>query len=715
MNNYIDISWSKVAELLERFWLPIQLLEERISCFLKGLVYDKFVIAGAQDELFVVLYDSKYIYLLSNYDISKHPFVLRLKENAKIEFTEKNKPYFFQIYRKNETIENYIKIPSVLLTSLFYPEKYPTARYNLSLGSIAATLRYCNSAEVKLIDCQFDYNVEDIYQYVVKSKPEIIGVSANFGHYNLLLDLLKSISILNYTPVIILGNILPTINYIDLLKDYPNILICNSFGEATMLKLVEFYKSRDNFNKIPNIFYVDASGKIQKTFSYNLRLDENQVPVIDNINELIKKDGVITAEFSRGCQFSACSFCPRIHKGISWLSMSSSQMLRFWKYFNLIFKKYNLTPYVFLADEDFIGHSIKELSVFFNQIKKNTINIKFDASCRTDQIFNEQKNEAWHLDRGKFFIEANKVGLTRLFIGIESGSSKQLQRYNKGTTVNSNISAIRFLSALGMKLRLGFILFDPLLTVEELAENITFLGRNDVIFNKLKNESLNEIYNQIKETHCKSIQLETNNFVFENVSYMLSPLEVLITSNYLKKIQRKYPELIIDKDKNFGRVNLKYVDNRIEQIKEISQMWVNYCFPIIYTLKGLRKISSGKIKKRLTEIIKKHRALSYFLLRSLTDLFNLYEQLQYKYWENQIQTPKKIQPELKYAKEQFRKSPDCALNNIIQLFEQLFKESIAEFNNSIELLSEQKKKIWFDVFQTWNNTSINNSKKIRVK
>ena len=110
--------------------------------------------------------------------------------------------------------------------------------------------------------------------------------------------------------------------------------------------------------------------------------------------------------------------------------------------------------------------------------------LTFDASCRADQIFREGRDQMWHLQRGYLFKHCVEKGLARLFVGVESGASTQLLRYNKGSTVAEMVSAIRYLSLLGIQLRFGFIFFDPLMSVQDLIENIEFLGRTDIILPK---------------------------------------------------------------------------------------------------------------------------------------------------------------------------------------------------------------------------------------
>jgi radical SAM superfamily enzyme YgiQ (UPF0313 family) len=68
-----------------------------------------------------------------------------------------------------------------------------------------------------------------------------------------------------------------------------------------------------------------------------------------------------------------------------------------------------------------------------------------------------------------------EAGLDAVFIGLESGCQSQLDRFTKGTTVEQNRKAIEIVRELGLKMDVGFIMFDPYVTVEELEQNMRFI------------------------------------------------------------------------------------------------------------------------------------------------------------------------------------------------------------------------------------------------
>jgi len=730
----LTIEWNQIRRLLNSPWLSFdKLMAQMEAIFRSSTVWEKvhtfhFNIAGSPDTLYLYAFDDKDFFLCSSdNNVFYQPFVREIIDKYSLTFECLEKKYLSfsgRLLKTNLTphLIQRCKLPQVLLVNLFHPEMYPTARLTLGISYIASFLRHNNYAQVTIIDCQLGKSIDYVIEHICKRTPEIVGLSVNFGQIDLMeyfLDQIANISAPKQQPIIILGNILPAMDANKILTKYPFTVVCQKEGELSLAELVKRFQDRSEWSKIPGICYKDiATEAIRRTPSKSLSLESLPPPALDTVNELFQHDGVITSEFSRGCHYNICSFCPRFHKGSTWRPLPVSSMVRQWKLFDKVFTYFNKPPHVFWADEDFIGYDHHRIDRFLTSINKLGLQISFDASCRIDQLYSESRNDTWHIKRGHLFRKCLESGLTRLFVGLESGSDEQLNRYKKGYSTNDMISALRYFSLLGVQLRFGFIFFDPLMKPSDLCENVDFVGRTDIVLKPKPEMTVEEIFALVKVSHNKPVNdIASIGAVFENVSYMISPLEMLVKCKYLIDLQANHKDVIIDDvDINFARVTTKYVSSEINLIYESCQKWVNFCFPIVYALKGLRKVSQGDTKSILTSAIKSHRRLSYFLIKSMVQIFELPDPGLVSKWESWHPTPHAISDVFSRCMTLMQIGKlDLALELLLSTYEELFRRQIDEVYEMSSKLPETKRLILESTYSNWVNTSVQHTSIARDK
>ncbi|MFZ5648905.1 MAG: B12-binding domain-containing radical SAM protein [Bacillota bacterium] len=76
-----------------------------------------------------------------------------------------------------------------------------------------------------------------------------------------------------------------------------------------------------------------------------------------------------------------------------------------------------------------------------------------------------------------------EAGLRHILIGLESGRDESLKRLNKMTTVAQNERAVAILRRHGIEPNIGFIMFEPDSTLEDIRVNLEFLTRNGLLNN----------------------------------------------------------------------------------------------------------------------------------------------------------------------------------------------------------------------------------------
>ncbi|MFH1891028.1 MAG: hypothetical protein ABIJ91_05725, partial [Candidatus Kuenenbacteria bacterium] len=122
-------------------------------------------------------------------------------------------------------------------------------------------------------------------------------------------------------------------------------------------------------------------------------------------------------------------------------------------------------------------NSMNRVAQFANQFGE--FNKKFGAtishvSARVDTVVRE-KEILKNVRRRQVYEQLGQSGLIGLYLGIESGSKRQLRLYGKGTTVEENRQAVKILRELGFNLEVGFIFFSPLDDMEDLYNDISFI------------------------------------------------------------------------------------------------------------------------------------------------------------------------------------------------------------------------------------------------
>ncbi|OYO84369.1 hypothetical protein CG709_15135, partial [Lachnotalea glycerini] len=489
----------------------------------------------------------------------------------------------------NELLE-ILDMPKILLINLCVIENFPIPRLNLSTGVIASYLRKMQIADIYIIDMQVGATISEIIRETQNIKPDIIGLSISFGQKKLAIKLIEKLYEDNKNAFIVIGNIIPSLYPEDFIEKFPQIIVSYGEGEVTFPHLIKYIKNKINIKEIDGIIYKEVNtGIYHKNDKTAIDLKEVPLPALDTLKDISKLKGALTLETSRGCDYSKCTFCPRQHKLSNWRYMTSEQTLDQIYKLTIAGNALGIKPHIYLADEEFIGELPNSMET--NRVIKicegiinNGIKLKFDTSARADSVYDHKRTVDWNVDKIKMWHMCKLAGLDRLFVGVESGCSSQLVRYGKGTTIEQNVIALRILTALGINIRIGFVMFDPLMDgFNDLKENLEFLERTDAILKPidLSTISYDDLLNKLVYDPNFIKQNSLNRPIYTVVSYMLASLEILVGSPYIKMVKniedRTKKTFVLNNyapDANMGRYIVKYVDNRIGALSVYSQKWI---------------------------------------------------------------------------------------------------------------------------------------------
>lgn len=612
-----------ITKTISEYWKPYGELEFKIKELLmeKNIYVDSVFLTGDINNMYVYVQAKDKIYIFNeNSDVS-NAFLLKEHGIERIKFNE-------GIAVIDDFHYDLKNIPKVCLINMCVLENFPIPRLNLSTGAIAAYVRKHQKARVKIVDMQLRTKIDDIIQILKKDKFNLIGISISFGQKDLSDELINKISSIEGIgdSTIVVGNVIPSLYSKEYLRKHKGIIVSYREGEESFLDLIDYIYGKKDIEDVRGIAYINKDGEYRRNNIDLLDISNLPFPAIDTIQDVVRYKGALTLELSRGCNYSQCTFCPRAHKGARWRGVSVDDMVLYFKTLEDVCKRLNKEPFFYIADEEFIGQlphdlELKRIEEFCERIKELGIKVKFDISARVDSIFKPEASRGENIDHLHMWKLLKEIGLQRLFLGVESGSDNQLKRFNKGTTAYQNATALQLITALGINTRIGYISFDPLMeNFDDIKESHKFVERRDILYKptNLNEISLDEIYDGIVGNENSEFLKLQGKPLYYKVSYPLTSLEILFGTAYAREVRKCEQEneinLITGIDMNMARFKSTYLNERVGMVSDYSQRWIDYNFPVLYSLKGLYKTSKEENKNKIYGLMSWAKSIDHYLL-----------------------------------------------------------------------------------------------------
>lgn len=316
--------------------------------------------------------------------------------------------------------------------------------------------------------------------------------------------------------------------------------------EATLEDFLSIYLHNRTIPSIPGL-YRGASGFVRR----GLIDDLSRLPVPDDVGAN-RQYPTMNISASRGC-FGDCSFCfINPFYGCSKRRERSIASFRHELETRLIRRPVNN---IYFIDPTFVGYDEKQTgrTVEISSILKGN-NLPFGFETRVDTIDE------------KLINKLAKNGAASIFIGIESGCEATLQRINKRITREQIIRAVRAVQNSGISLSVGFIMFEPDSTLDELFANYSLLEELDLLSHH--DQTINMLYHsQIvlygSKSWCRfdnESRLLLNErlpfeacyrFKHENVARVCNAMRRL-SSEYFTRIDRLYQQQGISINEQFA-------------------------------------------------------------------------------------------------------------------------------------------------------------------
>ena len=306
---------------------------------------------------------------------------------------------------------------------------------------------------------------EQTTKELLKLSPDFLAVNAVYfwEHTDKLFDFLNDLKERGFAGHLNLFGFFPSLVYQDILRsvDAVDSIAVGEF-EHTLVELVTSIVSEKPLQAVPGLATRGKGGEVQLVS----RVIEND-PDHFCFPKRPRAENTATVLASRGC-YNCCSFC---------LVPTFDSQRQGWRGRtpNNIYEEIETLAAqgvkdFYFADPNFIGPGKKGRARTLHLLELLTpLNITFGMETRANDLDNEMLE---HLVG---------AGMTSLLMGIESGSSDILRHMKKGSTANAGSRAIRLCQDHGIDPEIGFLMFVPDATLNDLRDNMEFLKEHGLL------------------------------------------------------------------------------------------------------------------------------------------------------------------------------------------------------------------------------------------
>ena len=341
------------------------------------------------------------------------------------------------------------------------------------MGFLAAILRQ-HGYRVEILDADLaGYDIDQAVAAITTYDASLIGITMLQVAAHPTLEIVQRLRDGGIGVHITLGGHFPTFTVEDLLKHNEGVdSIVIGEGEYTLLELTEAVLENREWRQIRGIAYREED-RIVTTEPRPLIKDLDSLPFQerDTLKEVLERGGQAAIITSRGC-YGNCAFCSvnafyKKSPGLKWRARSPEKV---GEELEQLVENWGASIFVF-NDDNFIGPG-KAGKQRAREVAREIIRRGLDIQFAIPAAVNDIEPDLFRL--------LKEAGLRSVFLGIESMNQEDLRYLNKHTTTEQNEAAIRILEELGIFYQIGFIMFYPNSTIEQIEHNIRYIKDNIV-------------------------------------------------------------------------------------------------------------------------------------------------------------------------------------------------------------------------------------------
>lgn len=366
----------------------------------------------------------------------------------------------------------------------------------IGLGYLASYIKNkIINIDIKILDCLKEkYNYEDFKKYIIKEKPNLVGLTAFTMEINSALKCAEIIKDIDKNIIIVIGGAHVSNAPGEILKNENVDFIFRGESEISFYEFVKEIYDKNNFSKIPNLGYKKDGKIILNEIKLPEDLDVLPFPDYDlmKFSEYPKMyfmknypSGPILT--SRGCPFS-CTFCSA--------KKLSGKKFRYRNPENII------NEIKYLKER----YNIKEFEIWDDNFTLN----RERAIAFCDLLIKENMNLEWWCPNGlrietlneELLKKMKESGCYAMAVGIESGSERIQKDMKKNLDLNKAREIIELADKIGIRVQGFFILGYPTETKEDIIKTINFalkLPLKRASFHIFQPLVGSDIYNSLRE------------------------------------------------------------------------------------------------------------------------------------------------------------------------------------------------------------------------
>ena len=325
--------------------------------------------------------------------------------------------------------------------------------------------------EVSVLDAAVKgWNLERVEKWVRKEDPEVLGLSTFAGNLGHVVELARRVKEARPELKIILGGPQATFTADPLLRKYSLVdLVVRGEAEEIIVGVLRVLEGKEEPGEVRGISY-RVGDKVVHNPPAGPVLDLDSLPRPDRSLLGVKYSSTLgplsfssgkstTVLTSRGCPYR-CTFC-------SCMAFRGS-LCKFRSPENVVGELEELEGEGY-EEVGFVDDSFtlvrKRVERICELMRKRKLNLSWWCESRVDAVSLE------------LFREMKRAGCEAVFFGLESGSQRILDYYQKRITPEQSVRAVEAARRAGLNTTGTFIVGAPVETREEVLQTLRFAGR----------------------------------------------------------------------------------------------------------------------------------------------------------------------------------------------------------------------------------------------